>query len=453
MTVAVADSSVFHRQFASWPRQAAGPAWLRQLRAQALARLDELGLPGKKDEEWRFTNITPIKETEFALADAPATEPERWQADVEGFLLDGLDCHLLVFLDGVYTPALSTPGDLPAGVELQSLAAAVEGAGDAVQPALGRLANGATNPFTVLNTAFADDGALVRIAAGATPAKPLHLLYLGTPQASATVFHPRNLIAIGAGARATLIESYAGAPSACYLSNSVTEIEVAAGAALDHYLLQEDSPAAYHIGAAYVRQADASEYRQHAVTLGGRIGRQDTLVVLDGEDCECSLNGFYLGHERQTLDHHTVIDHARPDCRSSEVYKGILQGRAAGVFKGKIVVRPDAQRTDAKQTSRALLLSDEATVNAQPQLEIFADDVKCSHGATVGQLDANALFYLRARGIDADTARGLLTYAFAAEALAGVAIAQVRRRVDHVLRSRFGAAIDEGNLDELDLDN
>jgi Fe-S cluster assembly protein SufD len=294
------------------------------------------------------------------------------------------------------------------------------------------------SPFTALNAAQFRDGGLVSIAAGVDLASPVHLVFVTTPDAAGTVIHPRNLVVVGRGARASVVESYVTlAPGQTYWTNPVTEVAVAAGGWLEHTRIQRESELAQHVGLTHVDQERDSHYRSFTMAMGAALSRHNLHVRLNDENIETLMYGLYLTRGEQVADNHTAIYHDQPNCRSWEVYKGVLDGRSRGVFNGKVFVTPEAQKTDAKQTNRNLLLSDGAKVDTKPQLEIFADDVKCTHGATVGRLDDLALFYARSRGIPVLAAERLLTYAFAAEVIEEVALEPVRQELERLVLERL----------------
>jgi Fe-S cluster assembly protein SufD len=410
--------------------------WLRRTREDALERFAHLGFPTVRDEEWKYTRVTPIAEHPFIPAAQACIGLD--EDDIAPLLIAGTTSHRLAFVNGHFTPSLSRPGKLPDGVTLSSLAAAVERQPDRLEPYLGRVSDPAASGFCALNTAFLTDGAFLHIPDAIVIAEPIELLFLTTRQAEAVFSQPRNLLVVGAGAQATVIENYASLGDSRHFTNAITEMVAGNGALLEHVRLQGESDEAYHVATMQVRQGRDSRFTSHALGLGGRLTRTDINTVLDGEGAECALNGLYVATGRRHVDFHTRIDHARRRCTSRELYKGILDGRARGVFNGKIHVHPDAHGTDAQQANRNLLLSPRAEVDTKPQLEIYADDVQCSHGATVGQLDDDAVFYLRSRGMDAATARHLLTFAFAAEVVARLGNADLRRSVEERLAARLG---------------
>ena len=409
---------------------APGPEWLRSLRQSAARRFAANGFPTRRNEEWRFTNVSPIAETPFTLA--TKAESEMTADALAHYSYDGMTGTQLVFVNGHFQPDLSSR-EFPAGVTVSTLAAAMDAGPELIEAHLGRYAKFTTQAFVALNTAALEDGAFVHLSRNAVIEEPIHLLFLSTPHGGPTVSHPRTLIIAGENSQATLVESYSGTPGMVYFTNAVTEIVAAENAVLDHYKVQRESVKAYHVATMQLQLARSTNFSSHSVGLGGLLVRNDANAYLGGEGIECTLNGVYLGNDRQLIDNHTEIDHAMPHCNSHEIYKGILDGHSRGVFNGKIFVREDAQKTDAKQTNQTLLLSPTAQIDTKPQLEIFADDVKCTHGATIGQLSDEALFYLRARGIPKDNARALLTYAFASDIVSRIKVDAVRAQLDQVL--------------------
>jgi Fe-S cluster assembly protein SufD len=423
MTSVLETRNVYRADFEA-VAQGPGPAWLQDLRAAAMARFGELGFPTTRDEDWRFTSVAPIAQTEFRLASDGAASVSR--ADIARVVYGGA-ANLAVVVNGRFAPELSRLDALPSGVRVASLAVALATAPEELAPYLGKAAAYDSRAFAALNTAFLHDGLVVLVAAHAVIGEPVHLLFLSHASSpAATVSHPRVLVVAGPDSQCTIVESYAGTPGRPYFTNAVTEVFAGDGALVDHYKVQNESVEAFHVASMHVEAARSSTVSSHAFSLGGRLARNDAIAVLGGEGIDCTLNGLYLADGRRLVDNHTAIDHAMPHCGSHEIYKGILAGHARAVFNGKIVVRKDAQKTDAKQTNRALLLSDDAQINTKPQLEIFADDVKCTHGAAVGQLDEDALFYLRARGLPYNEARDMLIHAFAGEILDRVRVEPLR---------------------------
>ena len=412
------------------------PHWLRTLRTEAAARFTELGFPSRNHEEWRSTNIAPIAETLF--------ERGAGQLDAETLAalpFTDLPGHLVVFVDGVFALELSRIGTLPSGVTVGSLADVLRENPAAVEPYIAKFAAFDNAAFAALNTAFLADGAYLVIPRNVVIEEPIQILCVSTAGASPTVSYPRALIVAGENSQATLAETYLQAGEGTVFSNAVTEIVLGENAVIDHYKTTQISDVSYHVGTLSVELAKSANFSSHSMTLDGAIVRHDANAKLAGEGGECTLNGLYIARGRQLVDNHTAIDHALPHCNSHELYKGILDDRSRGVFNGKIFVRLDAQKTDAKQTNQTLLLSKEATINTKPQLEIFADDVRCTHGATIGQLDDEMLFYLRARGIGKEEARGLLTYAFASDVIDRMKFVALRNLVHRALFSHLPSEI------------
>jgi Fe-S cluster assembly protein SufD len=343
----------------------------------------------------------------------------------------------LVFVNGRYAPGLSTFAAAPAGVTVRNLAGAFAAHADLLRTHLGQYAALEQSGFTALNTAFVKDGLFVHVPAGADAGAPVHAVFVTDGRADGAATHPRNLILVERGGRAAVIESYVGLGGGAYFTNAVTEAVVEHGAFLEHSKIQRESEQAFHVGTTHLHQDQDSRSLSFSVSFGGAICRNNLDLVLDGPGIESQLLGMYMGRGRQEVDNHTSILHAHPNCSTREIYKGILDGRSHGIFNGKIYVTPEAQKTDAKQTNRALLLSDTARIDTKPQLEIFADDVKCTHGATVGSLDPLATFYLKSRGIGSARSRKILTYAFAAEVLEEMPHEAVRRQLEDVVMSRL----------------
>ena len=408
-------------------RPAGGPDWLRASRDEAMQSFARNGFPTTRHEDWKFTNITPIVETAFASAG-----PRPSAAQIASHLYPEAHAYVAVIAAGVFSPELSSLEGLPKGVTFGGLNAAIGTSSDAVRGALAQIAVG-DHPFTWLNTSLFEDGVFVHVAAGVSVDHPLQI-HIASDAASAPVAsHPRVLIVAGENSQVTIVESYGGPEGQQYFTNAVTEVSVAPGAIVHHVKVQRESRKAFHVAGTFARLGRGSVFSSHNISLGGGIVRNDISAILDGEGGEATLNGLYIADGDRLIDNHTVIDHARAHCPSHEVYKGVLGGKARAVFNGKIFVRQDAQKTNAKQTNKALLLSDDAQINTKPQLEIFADDVKCTHGAAIGQLDEGALFYLRARGIGRNEARDLLIRAFAGEVLQQVKPAAIHDRLEALM--------------------
>ena len=413
---------------------ALGVAWIDGLRREGRDAFAKLGFPTPRDEAWKYTRVAPIEKRAFRLQGELCIGFD--EDDIAPFLLPTLACHRLVFVNGRYAPPLSKPGKLSPGARLMSMDRALREHADLLESHLGRHADPSANGFTALNAAFMADGACLILGARTRLEKPVHLVFLSIPQEEPVVAHPRNLVVAGEGSQAQVIESYASLGTGTYWTNVVTELVVGENATLDHYRIQEEHNKAFHVATLQAHQARDSRLRSHSVSFGAQLARNDITAQLDAEGSECVLNGLFMADGRQHVDFHTTVEHARPHGSSQEYFKGILDGRSRGVFNGRVHVHPGAQKTDAMQSNRNLLLSKDAEVDTKPELEIYADDVKCSHGATVGQLDPDMLFYLRARGIDGATARGLLTYGFAQDVIDRMPIPQVRERLSHTLLTR-----------------
>ena len=427
-------------------RPAAGPRWLQDLRERAAARFTTLGFPTVREEEWRFTNVAPIANTEFKPTSGKTSITP---SQVDGFLF-GAAPHRIVVVNGRFSPELSRVKGLPPAVRAGSLSGYINGElqadSELLQRYLGQLADFNNRPFAALNTAFVDDGAYVHVPDGVVIDEPLEVLFISAndKDQTPTVSYPRCLIVIGDRSQARVVETYVGIHSA-YLANAVTEVFVGENAILDHYKVQQENVAAFHVASMHMHAARSASFSSHSFSLGGKFVRNDVVATLDGEGAEVTLNGLYLADGDRLVDNHTLIDHARAHCPSHEVYKGILSGKARAIFNGKIIVRQDAQKTNAKQTNRALLLSDDALINTKPQLEIFADDVKCTHGAAIGQLDEDAIFYLRTRGLTLAEARDMLIHAFAGEILDRVKVEPLKRALEGELYAQLARDLAEAD--------
>jgi Fe-S cluster assembly protein SufD len=439
-------------------RQAPGPDWLNVLRKQGMARFQALGFPTTKNEDWHFTSVGPIAERRFHLARLDSGEtadsgrdrresPRRKDdpmnslgvklADLNRFNFDQHGWHRLVFLNGAFSEDLSSYAGLGKVVRVNSLARAIKSGTAGIEQHVGKIGEFDQHTFTALNTAFIHDGAFIELHADAVVEQPIHLMFVSDGEG---VSHPRNLIVAGRHSRAAVIESYVSLRGSAYFTNAVTEIAVGEGAHMDHYKLQRESEAAFHVGTVRIRQARNSQLHSFSLAVGGALARTNIYTSLDGDAATCTLNGLYLTDGTQHIDNQTSIEHIAPNCPSHELYKGVLDGRSHGVFNGKVYVHPEAQKTDGKQSNNNLLLSPSARVDTKPQLEIFADDVKCTHGATVGRLDEMAMFYLNSRGIGRETARMLLTYAFAADVLETIELEPLKTELEKMVLARFSGA-------------
>lgn len=409
------------------------PDWLSGLRASASARTATLTLPDSRNEDWRFTDIGPLRKLSFqyAVGAARALTPD----DIAAFVLPEAASRL-VFVDGVYAPRLSSLAGLPEGVTLARLADAA-GNRPLIEAHLGRYAPFDQDAFPALNTSLLHDGALVAVAKGVHCVQPIHLLFVASASDVPLSVHPRCLVVAERDSECLVIEDYVCLDDTVYFTNPVTEIAVQDNARARHVKLQRDSRKAFHIANTAVHLGPAAHYESHTVTLGARISRHDLSVLQTADGAECTLDGLTLIGGRQLADTHTAIDHAKPHGKSRQFNKCIVDGGAHAVFNGKILVRKDAQQTDSAQSSRNLLLSDKAHIDTKPQLEIFADDVKCAHGATVGQLDSDELFYLKSRGLNESVARSLLIYAFAAELIAKLPLTSIRKRLERAVMEQM----------------
>ena len=417
------------------------PQWLRSLRREGLEQLSRQGFPTTRHEDWKYTDVAPI--ASGAFAPAAASTSKELKAQVEALALQG---PRLVFVDGRLSASLSSREGLPEGVTVKPLREAVREDPEALAAVLGQRARAQAHPFVALNAALLDEGAFVHIRAGLVAPSPVQLVFLTSGVGAAPVLSsPRVVVVAEANSQAALVELYAGVDGAASFTNAVTEVVLGDNARLHHYKLQAEADAAFHVASLHAQQGRDSGLTSHAFALGGLLARNEVSSVFAGEGGECILNGLYVGRGSQHLDNRTELDHAVPRCTSRELYKGVLDGRSRGTFHGRVLVRPDAQRTDASQTNRNLLLSEQALVDTRPQLEILADDVKCAHGAAVGRLDEQALFYLRTRGIPRTEAERLLTHAFASEVVKAIALEPFRARVEQLLAARLpGGARAEG---------
>jgi Fe-S cluster assembly protein SufD len=424
----------FAADFDTFVRELPGsePAALTALRRMAIERFVTLGFPTLQQEAWRQTNVGAIAQGAFVRPEGP--EPVVDMSRLEPLAVGA--AARLVFVNGRLSARLSSVGELPAGVIVASLAEVLEKAPDKVEPWLGQHARFDDHPFVALNTAFLRDGALVWVPRGVIVEKPIHLMFVSSSTGTEPIVtFPRNLFVAGENSQFTLVETYAG--EGAYFTCPVTELVAGPASVVDHYKVQIESREAFHMSTFQIEAERSCTPSSHSISIGGALVRNDVNAVLDGEGIDCILNGLYLAEGRQVIDNHMRVEHAKPHCASHELYKGVLDGAARSVFNGLIHVHPGAQKTDAKQSNRNLLLSANAIANSNPQLEIFADDVKCTHGSTVGQLDEDAIFYLRSRGIGQEAARSLLTYAFASDIVERIKVEPVRRDLEEFLFARL----------------
>ena len=413
------------------------PTWLKQLRESAIRQFERMGFPTTRDERWRFTNLSALTKATFdRVRDCDDDLPSESDLALHGLDLAG--AHRIVFVNGRYAESLSRLDGIPKNVIVSDLASAVKLATEPVVRYLARHAKADNNPFTALNTAFVTDGAFIYVPEDVVLETPIQVVYLASVPHQ--VMHPRSLIVIGNGAAATVVERYVGLIDDVYWTNTVCEVVVEENARLDIYRVQQESDQAYHTATSHAYQRRDSRYSLTTVAVGSALCRHDIEVKLDGTGAECHLYGLSQLSGRQHVDNHTTIDHVKPHCRSWEYFNGIYDQRSRGVFTGRIIVRPDAQGTDSKQTNNNLLLSERARADSQPQLEIYADDVRCTHGATLGPIDEEALFYLQSRGLEVTEARNLLTYGFGVEILNQITIGDLRSELDELLQKRLAAS-------------
>ena len=414
---------------------ASGIDWLDRLRNTAMERFSELGFPSVKDEEWKYTNVAPIARMNLqARSDAPDLE-------VPEFAVPEARESQLVFVNGKLQRDRSSITSLPDDVTALDLVEACGSEhGAAIREHLARSADYVSSGFTALNTGFISDGVFIHLRRDAAVSQPIHLLFIA--DGAQAISFPRVLIVAEENSSATIIESYLGANGAEYFTNAIVEVVLKDGAKLEHYKVQRESVEAFHVATTVADLGRNASYNATAINFGGKLSRHDVRAVMDHEGAECWIDGLYLVTGNQHTDTHSVIDHRKPHCTSHQLYKGILDGKSRAVFNGKVFVRHDAQKTDAMQTNKNLLLSNEARVDTKPQLEILADDVKCAHGAAVGQIEEDELFYLETRGIHPDLARNLLTYGFAEEVIGKIKIDSIRLQLDEAVLNRLNARLE-----------
>ena len=410
--------------------------WLRQLRNEAIASFAERGFPTPQDEDWRFTNLAPLVRTSFCIPEDG--EVSLSSRDIKPFTFPDLKCIQLIFVNGHLMPGLSQFERLPVGMVVKNLSNAILEDSDIVKHNLARYADYKSDSFLSLNTAFMEDGAFVYIPRGSIVEEPIHLLYIATAKGDfPLITNSRNLIVMEENSQATIIEHYVSLDDSVYFSNVVTEAVVGKNCVLNHCFVECESQKAFNISTLRIQQERTSSVTSNTVLIGGALVRNNVHPVLAGEGAECYINGLFMATGRQHMDNYMKVEHVGPHCDSRQLYKGILDGKSHGVFHGRIIVHRGAQKTDAKQTNRNLLLSDDAQIDTKPQLEIYADDVKCTHGATIGQLDENAIFYIRSRGIPLNFARALLLFAFTSEVLERIKVEPVRLYLEKLVSSWF----------------
>jgi Fe-S cluster assembly protein SufD len=418
----------------------AEPAWLRETRRAGIEKFAELGFPTPRNEDWHFTSVAPIAESVFSPLRGASGQIAR--SALEPFTFAQSAWPLLVFVNGRYDASLSTlrVAGTEKGLRVRDLSTMIREDPALVEPMLGKVSTTENRAFSALNAAMMSDGAVIIIPPDFSSNVPIHVVFVSDANAAKGVAHLRNLIFAGRNSKATVIESYVSLGDSGYFTNAVTEVKVDAGATLTHYKIQRESQRAFHVHTIDAQQERDSHYVSFSFATGAALSRTNIYTNLDGEGCGATLNGLYMADDEQHVDHQTNIVHAQPNCFSREIYKGILSGSAHGVFNGKVYVYPIAQKTDGKQTNNNLLLSERARIDTKPQLEIYADDVRCTHGATVGRLDEMALFYMKSRGVSADAATRLLTYAFAADVLETIEVEAVRKELERATLERFTGA-------------
>jgi Fe-S cluster assembly protein SufD len=430
------DTEPHLEKFQRFEKESKNPPWIFPLRKAGISKFAELGFPTVKQEDWRFTNVAPITKLPFNPVFVPATE--RLNAEVlTKFAFSSLPSTRLVFVDGHFAGHLSSRS--PEGLRAGSLAQALAQDSTLLEKHLGRYTQGEDNAFTSLNTAFFQDGVFVHVPAGKIVTDPVQIIYVATGSETGATVNPRNLIIVEKGAQLTILESYVSLGDAPYFTNAVTEIVAEENSIVEHCKFQDEGASAFHMAAIHIRMARNCHLWSHSIATGARLSRNNIRTSLAGEGVQCVLNGLYLTKGDQLADHHMVVEHAQPHCNSHEYYNGILDDRSKGVFHGRILVRQAAQKTDAKQTNKNLLLSENATADTKPQLEIYADDVKCTHGATIGQLNEESIFYLRARGIGLEIARRMLIHAFAGEIIERIRHQAIREEMDQLIWDRLEA--------------
>ncbi len=435
---AINGADPYLKQFERLEDQANQPAWLFPLRKAGVSSFAEQGFPTLKDEDWRFTNVAPIAGLPFKpVANAPADKAVA--AILPRAVFAQLKGSRLVFVNGHFSSELSSVSGLPAGVKVNNLATALAKESAFVEKHLGRYAQPEGNAFAALNQAFFTDGAFIYVPGGVTVPEPIQLIYISSAKQAGDAIHPRNLIIADANSKVTIVESYISTGNAAYLTNAVTELVAGDSAHVEHVKFQDEAADAYHIATIHGQFGRSSHVKVHSFALGAKLSRNNIRAKLAGEGLECILNGLYLTKDEQLADHHMIVEHAQPHCASHEYFNGILDDKSKGVFHGRILVRQIAQKTDAKQTNKNLLLSDDATADTKPQLEIYADDVKCTHGATIGQLNDESIFYLRSRGLSTETARRMLIHAFAGEIIDRIQCEAAREELDKVVWFRIEA--------------
>lgn len=407
--------------------------WVSDLRAAAFRQFESSGYPTPRIEEWKYTNLKALQRQTFQFS--AERDIEITEGELSPAIIPDLDVYRVVFVDGLLNERLSQLQEIPSKIHVASLGDQLRTNAKDIEPHLAKYADSCLNGFVSLNTALMRDGIHIHLSSNTVVDKPIHLIYISTRQNNATWSHLRNLIIAEPNSQASIIETYIGHGDSVYFNNVITEASLAENAKLTHYKIQQEAAQAFHVSLLKIQQQQSSQFSSYSLSVGSKLSRNEIRSELCAPGCECILNGLYLADERQQVDTFARVDHLAANGISREFFKGIVNGKAKAIFRGIAYVHPDAQQSDAEQKNNNLLLSPNAEVDTKPQLEIYADDVKCSHGATVGQLDEDALFYLRSRGIDKQTARGLLTYSFAKEIIDSIPIASLARHMDSLLKN------------------
>jgi Fe-S cluster assembly protein SufD len=407
---------------------------IHHIRKEALNRFGQLEFPTQKDEEWKYTNISPLLKHNFVPSSGKVSVGKEF---IKLKLFEETAPSLIVFVNGYYADEHSNLQNLPGEVVAGSLSEAIKNNSPLIEKHFAKYAHHQNDIFTALSTAYTDDGAFIYVPDGKIVEEPVHIIYITSSDDNKIIVQPRNLFIAGKNSQVTIIEHYVSTEESIYFTNVVTEIIADESSVVDHIKLQEESLNAYHIARMEVNQERNSNFSSHSISIGGELTRNDFTSRFNDEGSECTLNGLYMIEGNQLFDAHTLIDHAMPHCNSHEHYKGILNDKSRGVFNGKVIVRPDAQKTNAFQENNNILLSNNALVNTKPQLEIFTDDVKCSHGATIGQLDEEARFYLKSRGIGEEASRAILLHAFASDVITSIKTESLRNYLEKIITERF----------------
>ncbi len=409
--------------------------WFSKQRQSAFNIFQESGFPSTRKENWKYTDVKPITKKLFSnITNSNVVISDN---EIDAILFKELECIELVFVNGAYSEKYSNIKNLPNKLTIRNMANAFVNDEDFLKKHLSQYVNGDSSSFVTLNTAFIQDGAYINVPSDLTLERPISITYISKDNSNIFATHPRNLIFMGENSKATIIENYIGIDDANYFTNAVTETSLSQGASLKHYKIQQESSNAFHIGSLNTSQNKDSRFESHSISIGGALVRNDINARLNKEGAEIMMNGLYMTDNAQHIDNHTRVDHFKPLTQSNQNYRGVLNGKSRGVFNGKVVVHPQAQKIEAYQNNANLLLSDDAEIDTKPELEIYADDVKCNHGATIGQLDNDMLFYLRSRAIDEQTARSLLTYAFADEIINNISFQSIKNKLEHLIIGRL----------------